>query len=300
MHYNKIRFAVGIFVLSFFLVVLASLSFVLDEKGFFDKKYRYFFNIKSAESFSVGMPLKFSGFSVGVIDNISLKDDGSVMICFLVDENNKKWIREGTFLTIKKPLIGSAYIVVDTKLDRPLLKAGATLEITQSDDINDMIERLDPVVKKIIKIIDSIDIIAASMASEDSDLFAMLKNLNKFSEKLANNDALLTSITGDTESTQSLITSLQTLKESMKDVKIITHGIAKPTVESAKNLNFIMKDVRKKLQTLDGVVSTTASLEGDLVEVKEQLSVAIEKSNEVLDKVDKLLGSEDTNEVVLP
>ena len=300
MQYNKIKLAVGLFVLSLVLVVLGSLYFILDEKGFFEKKYKYFFNIKSAESFSVGMPLKFSGFSIGVIDNISLKDDGSVMICFLVDENNKKWIREGTFLTIKKPLIGSTYIVVDTKLDRPLLKAGATLEITQSDDINDMIERLDPVVKKIIKIIDSIDIIAASMASEDSDLFAMLKNLNKFSKKLAKNDALLTSITGDKESTQSLITSLHTLKESMKDVQSITNDIAKPTVESAKNLNLIMKDVRKKLQTLDGVVSTTASLEGDLVEVKEQLSVAIEKSNEVLDKVDKILGDEDSSEVVLP
>lgn len=300
MQYNKIKFAVGLFVLSLILVVLGSLYFILNEKGFFDKKYKYFFNIKSAESFSVGMPLKFSGFSVGTIDYISLKDDGSVMISFLVDENNRKWIREETFLTMKKPLIGSAYIVVDTKLDKPLLKSGATLQITQSDDINDMIGRLDPVVKKIIKIIDSIDIVAASMASEDSDLFEMLENLNKFTKKLANNDSLLTSITGDKESTQSLITSLHALKESMMDVQNITKGVTKPTVESAKELNLIMKDVRKKLQMLDGVVNTTASLEGDLVEVKEQLLVAMQKSNEVLDKVDNLLGDEENSEVVLP
>lgn len=47
MHYNKIKFAVGIFVLSFFLVMFGVLSFILDEKGFFDKKYKYFLDRKS-------------------------------------------------------------------------------------------------------------------------------------------------------------------------------------------------------------------------------------------------------------
>ena len=92
MQYNKIKFAVGLFTIMFFVVTSAYVYLLLAEKGLFDKRYNYNFNTQSAKDFSVGMPLKFSGFNIGVIDNISLKDDGTVSIVFSVNEENKKWL----------------------------------------------------------------------------------------------------------------------------------------------------------------------------------------------------------------
>jgi ABC-type transporter Mla subunit MlaD len=110
MQYSKIKLAVGVFVITLFITIITFLYLVLEDKGTFNKRYNYHFTTDSASFFSVGMPLKFSGFDIGVIDDISLNNDGTVYMTFSVDENNRKWITEGTVLMIIKPLIGSAHM----------------------------------------------------------------------------------------------------------------------------------------------------------------------------------------------
>jgi len=311
MQYSKIKFTVGIFVITLFAIILSSLYFVLEEKGLFDKRYNYYFEIESAQSFSIGMPLKFSGFNIGVVDEIALKDDGSVKIRFSVNEENRKWISQGSILKIIKPLIGSPYIEVDSQLGKSVLKADSSLKILQSDDINDMIAKMEPVVRKIIKIIDSIETITAYLASGDSELIKILRNLDSFSEKLAKDDSLLTSITGDKESPKLFINSLKELNKSMKEMSRITQNLGdisdsldekliEPSSNSIQNLDEIMKDIRKKLEVIDGTVNSVGSYDKDLVEVKEQISIAIAKSNQIIEKVDGLMRDSEESEVVLP
>ena len=311
MQYNKIKFTVGVFVITLFVLILSSLYFLLEEKGLFDKRYNYYFDISSAQSFSVGMPLKFSGFNIGVVDEIALKDDGSVKIRFSVNEENRKWISRGTVLKIIKPLIGSPYIEVDSQLGKSALKPGSTLKILQSDDINDMIAKMEPVVRKIIKIIDSIETITAYLASGDSELIKILRNLDSFSEKLAQDDSLLTSLTGDESSTKLFIDSLAELNKSMKEITRISKNLGEvsdsldekliePTSNSIHNLDEIMKDIRKRLEVIDGTVNSVGSYDKDLVEVREQISIAIAKSNQIIEKVDGLMRESEESEVVLP
>ncbi|MEA1982919.1 MAG: hypothetical protein U9N39_05180 [Campylobacterota bacterium] len=311
MQYSRIKIAVGVFVIALVGVIVSSFYFLLQEKGFFDKRYIYNFNIESAEFFSVGMPLKYSGFDVGVIDNIALRDDGSVNILFSVDEENKKWIREESFLTIKKPLIGSAYIVIDTNLTKSPLAEGSALKIVQSDDINDMIARLEPVVKKIIKIIDNIDLITTYISSEDSDFVQILSNLNDFTKNLSQSDSLLTTVTGDKEATKSLVNAIEEFNKSMKEVQNITQDVSKmsgsfdtdiikPISSSAKELDAIMKDVKAKLEAINGTVNSIGSYEQDLVDVKEQISVTLEKSDQLMDKIDTIISEDSGEGVLLP
>ncbi len=311
MQYNKIKFAVGLFTIMFFVVTSAYVYLLLAEKGLFDKRYNYNFNTQSAKDFSVGMPLKFSGFNIGVIDNISLKDDGTVSIVFSVNEENKKWIRMDTILKMSKPLIGSPYIEIQSNLDNALLKSDSTIKIIQSDDINDMISKMEPIIEKIIKIIDNIGTITKYLASEDSELIKTIKNLEKFSAKLANEDSLLTSVTGDKNSTQNLVNSINQLNLSMKDVKNITKNISdvsgslddkiiKPSSDAIKEVHKIMKDVTRKLEMIDSTVKSVGSYDKDLVDVKDQISLAIEKSNQIMDKVDAMLQDDEKSEVTLP
>jgi len=82
------KFAVGIFVITLIVVISTFLYLLLEEKGTFDKRYSFNFDTESASSFNVGMPLKYSGFNIGTIDKISLKDDGTVHMVFSVNEDN--------------------------------------------------------------------------------------------------------------------------------------------------------------------------------------------------------------------
>ncbi len=311
MQYNKMRFSVGVFVLTLFIFIFTFLYFVLEEKGTFNKRYNYHFHTNSASSFNIGMPLKFSGFNIGTLDDIKLLNDGSVYMTFSVDEKNRKWIAIGSVLILKKPLIGSPHIEIYSNLDSLVLKEGSTLEILMSDDINDMIEKLEPIVEKATNIITNIDILTASFADKDSDFMKTLKNLNKFTVNLANQKSLLTAITGDSASTKTIINSLNETIKIIKNIKLISDEITKitlslnskiinPTSSSISEVEGIMKDIKSKLEVLNGTVKSVGSYDNDLIQLKEQISVGLQKSNQIMDKVDSIMQNDDNSEVMLP
>ncbi|WP_373036815.1 MlaD family protein [Sulfurimonas sp.] len=311
MQYSKMKLAVGIFVITLFITISTFLYLLLEDKGTFNKRYNYHFTTESASFFSVGMPLKFSGFDIGVIDNISLNDDGTVYMTFSVDENNRRWITDGSVLMIIKPLIGSAHIEVYSAIDNEVLEADSELQMLQNDDINDMILKLEPAVDKIINIINSIDSITSDIARDDSNLKQTMQNIKEFTSKLSNSDSILSSITGDKESTKNIIASLNKTTEIMKELHTISKNISKttssldsnimdPASSAIKELDVIMKDVKQKLDALDGTVKAVGTYDKDLIELKEQISVSVQKSNQIMDKVDALMQDEAKSEVTLP
>ena len=311
MQYNKVRLAVGLFVITLFIMVGFFLGFMLKEKGTFDKRYNFHFQSPTAEYLHIGMPLKLSGFYIGVIDDITLKDDGSVVSTFSVTQENRHWLSEGSVLMSIKPLIGHPYIVLYASLDSPLLEPDSSLMFIVSDDINDLVSRLEPAIKKAANILNNVDIITTYLASDDSELKQILRNLNTFSKKLADNDSLLTSMTGDEKSTQSVIESLHQTTIIMKDLKKITDDISKitssldtkiitPASSSMKEIEGIMKDIKSKLDSVDGTVKAVGAYDKDLLELKDQLSVGIQKSNQLLDKVDSIISKKADQEVHLP
>ena len=311
MKHNKIKFAVGLFTITVSILLLAFLFFILKEKGTFEKRYHYHFKAYSAENFSVGMPLKFSGFNIGTIDKITLNDDASVDITFSVNKSNAKWVSKGSVLISTVPLIGQAYIELYTSLGSPPLKNGASLPLLSNDNINDLIKSLNPVVKKALNVLNNINIITSDLAKKNSDFRQTLHNLNKFSKKLANNDALLTSITGDKKATKNVISSLNKTIVIMNNIEKITHvmdtitsslnqTIVNPASSSLKHLDLIMKDVKRKLDTLNGTVNAIGGYDKELLQIKEQISVGLVKSNQIIDKVDNILSDQKTKEVKLP
>jgi len=311
MQYRKIKLIVGLFVIALSITIVAFSYFLLKEKGLFSKNYMYNFDVKSARFFSVGMPLQLSGFDIGVIEKIQLKDDGWVNILFSVKQENLKWINKETYMMIKKPLIGSPHIVVHSKLGLEVLKENSSIKMLTSNDINDMIARLEPVVAKLTNIIDSVESITYYLASNDSELVHILKNFDTFSAQLIKDKSLLTTITGDENSTKNIVTALNETMIIMKELKKVVFDVSKisasideeiiePSSNSMKELELILKDVKLKLQKLDSTVDSLGSYDKELLDIKEEVSVAIGKSNQILDKVDAFMQDEEHNEVVLP
>ncbi len=311
MSYNKMKLAVGLFVIALISVLIVFSYFILKEKGAFEKRVSYDFYSPSASLFKVGMPLQYSGFAIGTIDNIELTDKGDVHITFSVSQKNTKWIREYSILLLTKPLIGAPRIDVFTTPSYKLLPPNSTLQFIENDDINDMITNLQPAIEKMIHIINNIDTLSSNFAKEDGAFNHSIKNLDTITSRIASNKSLLTSITGDQGSTDALISSLNETQKTMKQVHEISikldrligsldSKVLKPSTDVLNNINVIMKDVQKKLQVLDGTVSAVGGYDKDLGAIKEQIEVGLDKTNQVMNKVDALLGGNKKSEVTLP
>ena len=311
MPYSKMKLAVGTFVISLISILGVFFYLILKEKGAFEKRYSYDFYAPSAALFKVGMPLQYSGFDIGTIDDIKLTDDGKVHLTFSVSKENSKWICDYSVLHMVKPLIGSPNIEVITTVGNHPLKPNSTLQLIESDDINDMITKLQPAITKMINIIDNIDTITSTFSKEDGSFNQSIKNIEIVTGRFAQNKALLTSITGDQGSTDALISSLNETQKTMKQIHEISlkldgliggldSKVVKPSTDVLNNINVIMKNVQKKLQALDGTVNAVGGYDKDLGTIKEQIEVGLDKTNKVMDKVDALLNSNKKSEVTLP
>jgi len=302
--YNKMRYYVGAFVIIFFATVTTFGYLLLEEKGVFEKRYKFNFHAKSAASMSVGMPIKFSGFAIGEIDSISLLDDGSVNVNFSVNAKNKKWISSGSSLTLTKPLIGAAYIKLRAHRGNKELPAGATLPLSVADDINDIITKLQPTIKQITRIIANIDILTAELTRPDSHFNNTIANFDILSTKLLKSDSLLTSVTGDKNATDAAINSIKTLDIILNDIAKTTADmnatLIAPTSKTIIELRDILKDLHQKLHKLDPLVTSIGESNDTIETIKEQLEVGIVKSNQLLDKVDALLLDKKSQKVKLP
>ncbi len=308
---NRLKFKVGFFIFILLINIVGVITYIFIKKGTFEKRYNYHLITYTAEPFSVGMPVKVSGFQIGRVDKVKLEDNGAVKVTFSVNKANLKWVAEDSLLMIRKPLLGSAQIILYSAIGNPILKEGTILNNILSNDINDLVQKLEPIVIKLGNIVNSIDKITTYIAKEDSELIKILKNLEQFSSTLVQNKSLLTSLTGDSKATESFINSINKLNSLIGNFNKVGSNLNKTTIdlnkelmpllqEFMKELNEIAKDIESKLKSLDSVVDSVSKSDKDIIEIKKQVKTGLSKTNQIIEKVDNIFLDEENEKVVLP
>jgi len=294
---KNIAFRVGLFVVVTVLLITAFVGYVAYKKDVFSKVYTFTFSSKSGEGFSEGMPLVFSGFEIGKVQSLELNEKGIVLIKIKVPERHVKWIRSGTIFILDRPLIGSAKIVVYTEnLNSPVLSTGMVPEIYPVDSINEAIQKVQPILKKIDTI---------------------LANSVKITTNLSGKETLLEMATGDRES----VKSINELLKKSKDIGYKLDSILKKadslTTKTDESLfgtdgllplvRTMLKDIIDKLERLNATIddlpeisSNVSKSTGDLDKLRQDIDAAIESSNELLKNIDRILPGEKEREIKLP
>ncbi len=310
MSYNKMKIAVGIF--TFFTIIFLSFAifFILKYKGMFEKSYTYAFYADSAENFDIGTPIKYSGFEIGYINKIDFTYDGKVFVHFLVKEKNTKWINRRAYLLLRKPLLGSSTISLIANANFPLITPDAILSYEVQDDINSLILQLKPVLENVKNVIKNIDILTQELSSPKGSLMKTMGNLEKVTAKFANKNSMIDAVMGENKSSKNITQSIKSLKESMVEVHKLTvkvnevleevdRGIIKPSQKIPKNINDILEDVKQKLKKLDNLVDSVGESDKDIVLLKEQILLSVDKVNELINSVNSLI-QKDVHKVDLP
>ncbi len=267
------KVAVGVFVAFFFISVTVFGYAFLKTKGVFEKHYSYYFLTDSAGSFSV-------------------------------TQENRKWINRYTYLLLKKPLLGSPHIEVLGTSGNGFLKQGSKLPIIVTDDIDDLISKLEPVVERLLNIIKNVETMTDTLADKNSSLNNTLKNLEHFSAKLAKSDALLTSVTGSKQATKETIEAIHHLNNTLGNIDTLSSklddAILQPTSDSIKALQAILIDLNDKLRDLTPLVRTLGHSDKTIESLKTNIETTLQKSNLLLDRIDAIMLDEKHEKVQLP
>jgi len=265
---NEVK--VGLFIIVSALLIIASIGYVAYRKGAFSKVYTYTLSSNTAENLTVGMPVVFWGFNIGQVSSMELTHKG-VQIRIKIPERNNRVIRANSKFVLDKPLLGSSRIIVTTdNLNDPPLSPEVFPEITVSNDINELIKKVEPIAVKLDRIADSVATITANLADPKGEVNRILKNVETVTAHFAKKESLLEMAVGTKESVRSI-----------QDILGNVHGLTLRLDEILKQVNTLAGKSDEQIYGRDGVFPLVRNILRDLLAKLGKIDATLDNINRI-------------------
>jgi len=266
----KTEFKVGLFIIITTLLILAAIGYVAYKKDVFSKVYTYTLSSSTGENITVGTPVVFWGFNIGKVSSMELTEN-SVLIQIKIPERNNRVIRTGSRFVLEKPLLSSSRIIVYTdNLNALPLQATAVPQLTASDDINELLKRVQTIAEKMDRIAGNMTAITGDMADPQGDVSRILKNAESVTSLLAEKESLLEMLVGNKES----VKTAREIINAGRDVAVRTDGVI-------RKIDTLTSKADEQLYGVDGVFSLLRDILSDLTAKLEKVETTIDNLNEV-------------------
>jgi phospholipid/cholesterol/gamma-HCH transport system substrate-binding protein len=267
---QKTEFKVGVFIIITTLLIMAAIGYVAYKKDVFSKVYTYTLSSKTGENITEGTPVVFWGFNIGQVSKMELTDSG-VLVRIKIPERNNRVIRAGSRFVLEKPLLSSSRIIVYTDdLNALPLQTTAVPELTVSDDINELIRRVQTIAEKIDRIAGNITTISGKMADPQGDIERILKNIETVTSRLAEKETLAEMLTGN--------------KESVKSIQKIIDNAGDVTANAdllIKRIDALAAKTDDEINGKDGIFSLVRQILNDLLAKLAKIEVTIDNINSI-------------------
>ena len=315
---QRIEFKVGLFITITSLLIMASIGYVAYKKGVFSKVYTYTLSSKTGENLTEGMPVAVWGFTIGRVSSLELNDQGTVLIRIKIPERHIRMIRADSKFILDKPLIGSPRILVKTTNLNGLPLSPLTIpELTESNDINEIIKRAQPIIDKADRIMGNLEGITANLADPKGNVNRILRDAEALVARFSKKDSLLEMAVGDPESVKSIHEAMKKLR----DITVKADGILQRVDAMAgktdeelygrdgvlPQFRNILRDLLAKLAKIDAtfdninkVSSEAADSTKDLRALRNELDETVTAIGNLADEIDRMIPFKTRPEIKLP
>jgi len=267
---QKLEFKVGLFIIVATSLIIVSVGYVAYKKGVFSKVYTYTLSSNTAENLTEGMPVVFWGFNIGQVSSMELTAKG-VLIHIKIPERNNRVIRANSKFVLDKPLLGSSRIIVTTdNLNDPPLSPKVFPEITVSNDINELIKKVQPIAEKLDSIGASVATLTANLADPQGEVTRILKNVETVTAHLSKKESLLEMAVGTKES----VKSIQDILSNVHNMTVRMDGIL-------KSVDTLAGKSDAEIYGRDGVFPLLRNILRDLLTKLAKIDIALDNINKI-------------------
>ncbi len=285
-------------------VALGFIVYVLDARGVFDQTQRIYLITDNAEGIGVGTDLTFSGFPIGRVRRITLRDDGKVRISVRVAVSDAKWLRASSVFVIDVPLVGAAKLraftanlqdaPLEDRAERPVLRGDTTEEIPR-------------MVASMRAVLENLD----QMTDTGSSLQESLKNARTVTERMAGKYGVLGGLMGGEDNAKKVVASIDRANAllaslgsvslkldtvlSKTDQRVFGQGgIVDETQKAVTQANAILGEVRESLKKVDALLvdaqavgANAKAATTDLVALRAQVEASLRKVNSLIEEINR-------------
>jgi phospholipid/cholesterol/gamma-HCH transport system substrate-binding protein len=316
---NKAEFKVGLFIIVLTLLIVASIGYVAYKKGVFTRIFTYTLSSKSGDDLTVGMPVVFSGFTIGKVSDMELSDSGVVLITIKVPERHIKWLKADSKFIINKPLVGASRIVVaTTNLKSPPLSTEAITEVETATDITQIVSSsITPILDKVNQIATHLEQLTARIADPQGDINVIVRDAKKIADKMSQKESFLEMAIDDPQSVRAIQDSLRKMKDITAKADSILKTVDAMAVKAEAGMYGqdgvipaiakILKDLLGKLQKLDITIDNINKISSDaagsttnLKVLRNEIDMTINSIKKLSDDLDRILPPQKEPEIKLP
>ena len=307
----KTEWKVGLFIVLTVLLIVAGLGYMAYKKGIFQQENTYTLSSRTGDGLSVGLPLYFSGFKIGKIEELELSDQGMVMIKISVPVQHAKWIRADSKFVLQKPLIGAPkFTVTTTNMKSPPLSANSVAILKEVNDINDAIQMIQPILEQVAMITDNIERLTGALADPKGDMASIIKHTRELTGTLAAKKSILEMTVGDEKSVQAIHTSLRNTQNITAQVGQLLkktdeelygkNGIIPLVVKVLRELIVNLDKIGNTLDNVTNISADAADATKDLKLLRSELDATVSSLNRLIGELDKKIPFKAERELKLP
>jgi ABC-type transporter Mla subunit MlaD len=163
------------------LLTLALIAAIVVRQGLFRQTVGYSFVTDSAQDIAKGQPVRIAGFRVGSVGEVSLKDDGQVVVKLEIDAEQMRFVTHDARVELRKEgLVGSPTLEIVPGADKTRLAAAeARLSFSRADGLSALANQVRD---ELVPILKDIRLITGVLADPQQGLPGTLARLRASSE----------------------------------------------------------------------------------------------------------------------
>ena len=174
---------ITLFILGALLLISILVFLIGRNRDLFTHKYELSFTVPKGTGFTIGMPVKLSGFRIGRIKSISLNEQAAVDIVLQINREYGKWIRgDSRAKLVKEGLVGETIVEVTVGTpSQPLLADNGRIFFEKTTSLEEMADEISEKVKPVL--IEVRDIIGY-INDPNGDVKQSIRNIRRLSGNL--------------------------------------------------------------------------------------------------------------------
>lgn len=272
---NSQNFRLGIFIIAGLIIFVAAVYFIGNRQHLFGENARISSVFKSVNGLQAGNNVRYAGVNVGTVRDITIVNDTSIVVDFIIDEKTMHLIKRNSVATISSDgLVGSMIINLTPGdgVSSETIRPGDTLESISKVATADMLTTLNTtnenaalLTADLLKITAAINEgkgtlgvllkdeqmaqnIAASMAELKETTraaSATVRNLNSLISKIDMENSVAGVLLNDTlaaGNVRNVITSLEDSSRKIEEMTAHLNDFSRQLSDNEGALNYVLND----------------------------------------------------------
>ena len=194
------RISLGIFVSLGIVLFILGVYFIGERQQLFRSTFRLSCVFKDVAGLQSGGNVRFSGITVGTVDNISIVSDTTVKVEILIDEGTRKFIKKDAVASIgSEGLMGNKILILNPG-------TGGKMEIEN----NDIVKAVQPV---------NMDDILVSLKTTIDNTSHVTNNLSKITGSIQSGKGTIGRLLMDSALAQNFDSAIVNLKKGSRELR---------------------------------------------------------------------------------